>query len=157
MLQACGQPQDTLCGGHAKTQAHVLVRVGPYVATHLPGRRLEPVLLANGDELFAVQVAVPGDAEVLADLLQFLLYPVRGGQRDAGGGVQVIWVPEAQLPWKRGGNCSGFCPSTAHERPPEHPGVLQITEDSAASRAALLAHQTPWDHLPYLTLHRACL
>lgn len=49
------------------------------MATHLPSRRSEPILLANGDELFPVQVAVPGDAEVLADLLQFLLYPVRGG------------------------------------------------------------------------------
>ena len=102
MLWACGQPQDRLCGGHAKTQAYALVRVGPYVAAHLPGCCSEPILLTNGDELFAVQVAVPGDAEVLADLLQFLLYPVRGGQRGTGRSVQVIRVPEAQLPWKRG-------------------------------------------------------
>lgn len=65
---------------------------------HLPADILEPKLLADGDELLAVQVAVSGDAEVLTDLLQFLLYPLWCGQRGTRRGVQVIWVPETQLP-----------------------------------------------------------
>lgn len=80
VLEACSHPQDRLCGGHTKTQMYTREQAGPHVATHLPSCCLEPILLTDGDKLFPVQVAIPGDAKVLTDLLQFLLYPVRAGQ-----------------------------------------------------------------------------
>lgn len=58
---------------------------------------LQAELFTNGDQLLAVQVAIPGDAQSLTHLLQLLLYPVLSGG-DVWGRVQVIGVPESQLP-----------------------------------------------------------
>lgn len=77
------------------------------MVAHLPCRRVQPVLLTDGNQLLPVQVAIPGDAQVLTDLLKLLLDPVWAGG-GARGGVQVVRVPEAQLPWN-GGDCSGGC------------------------------------------------
>lgn len=46
------------------------------VVAHLPGCCVQPILLTDGNQLLPVQVAIPGDAQVLTDLLKLLLDPL---------------------------------------------------------------------------------
>lgn len=65
---ACGESQEGFLGDQAGA-------VLGWVA-HLPGCCVQPVLLTDGNQLLPVQVAIPGDPQVLTDLLELLLDPV---------------------------------------------------------------------------------